>query len=316
MKEQNKTKAQLIAELEEIQQENIDLKATLPAAEKLLVESEERFHSVFETIQEGCQIIDFDWRYIFVNDTAALQGRVRKEDKLGRTIMEVYPGFENTRSFKILLKCMEERITKRTKNEFTYPDGKTRWFDLRIIPVPEGIFLFSVDITESRLVEIALKESEAKYRDLIETSQDLIWKLDVKGRFTFLNAAWEKTLGYKVEEMIGWPISDFKPQDVIEKDMQAFQKIVNGESIKQYETKYLTADGEEVHMIFNASPLFDIHDNIIGTQGTAHDITERKQAEGRLRENIKNAWKRWSQNAPRSCMMHKRNWFAKRDWPC
>ena len=59
---------------------------------------------------------------------------------------------------------------------------------------------------------------EALYRDLVETSQDLIWQCDADGRCTYLNPAWETTLGYKIEEMIGRPFSDFQTPEMAARD--------------------------------------------------------------------------------------------------
>lgn len=137
-------------------------------AEEALKKSEERFRGTLENMLEGCQIIDFDWRYTFINDTAVVHGRVSREDKIGRTMMEVYPDIENTALFTALQLCMKNRTPHSMENQFTYPDGKNGWFDLRIIPVPQGIFLFSIDITERKQVA----EVEKRQRVLSEALRD------------------------------------------------------------------------------------------------------------------------------------------------
>src|SRR3990172_5289817 len=92
---------------------------------------------------EGCQIIGFDWRYIYVNDAAARQGRTKPEELLRRTMMEAYPGIEDTELFRVLRRCMEDRLPDNMENEFSFPDGTSGWFELRTQPVPEGIFILS-----------------------------------------------------------------------------------------------------------------------------------------------------------------------------
>ena len=72
--------------------------------------SEERYRRTLNNMLEGCQIIDYDWRYIYINDTAALHGRRKPEELLMRTIMEMYPGIEDTNLFTVLRDCMERRI--------------------------------------------------------------------------------------------------------------------------------------------------------------------------------------------------------------
>ncbi len=139
-----------------------------------------------------------------------------------------------------------------------------------------------VDITNRKLAEIALHESERKYRSLVETAQELIWKCDSNGRFTYLNPAWEKTHGYKLDEMLGKSFSAFLPSEIYKRDLEEFARNLEGESASEYETNHITKDGKELTLLFNAIPLADQHGNLIGTQGTAIDITRQKQAEAEL----------------------------------
>jgi signal transduction histidine kinase len=99
-------------------------------------------------------MISFDWRYIYVNNTVVKQSRFTREKLLNRTIMEVYPGIENTELFKSLKLCMNARIPKRFENEFNFPDNSSGWFDLSVQPVKEGIIILSMDITERKKSEI------------------------------------------------------------------------------------------------------------------------------------------------------------------
>jgi PAS domain S-box-containing protein len=133
-------------------------------------ESGERFRSTLDSMLEGCQIIDFDWRYLYVNAVAVEHGRKTREEKIGHSITEVYPGMEDTEVFFFMRRCMEERIPHRMENEFAYPNGRKSWFELSIQPVPEGIILLSVDITKRKRAENALHGSETEYRDLVETT--------------------------------------------------------------------------------------------------------------------------------------------------
>ncbi len=118
-----------------------------------LVGPEERYRRILDSMLEGCQIIGFDWRYLYVNDAAARQGRRVREELLGRTMMEMYPGIEGTAMFASLRRCMQKRVSHRMENEFTFPDGGSGWFELRIAPVPEGVFVLSLDITERKRME-------------------------------------------------------------------------------------------------------------------------------------------------------------------
>jgi PAS domain S-box-containing protein len=145
-------------------------------AEEALRESEERYRSTLDNMMEGCQIIDFDWRYLYVNDAVARHGRQTKEDLLGHTMMAVYPGIEETEMFAWLRRCMEERVPHQMENQFTYPDGAQAWFELSIEPVPEGIFILSIDITERVRAEEERERlllAEREQRLLAETLREV-----------------------------------------------------------------------------------------------------------------------------------------------
>src|SRR3989338_7030335 len=122
-------------------------------AEQALQESEARYRSTLDNMMEGCQIIGLDWRYRYANDAVARHGRIGRDELLGRTMMEVYPGIEQTELFAVLQRCMVERVPAHMENQFAYPDGATGRFELSIQPVPEGIFILSNDITERKRAE-------------------------------------------------------------------------------------------------------------------------------------------------------------------
>lgn len=135
--------ATLVAKLE---QKNSELEA----ANAELRANVARYHGTLDKMLEGCQIIGHDWRYLYVNDTAARHGHRTKEELLGRTMFECYPGIEHTGVFPVLRRCMTERTGVRVENEFGHRDGSKSWFELSIQPVPEGIFVLSLDMTEQK----------------------------------------------------------------------------------------------------------------------------------------------------------------------
>ncbi|MBD0347233.1 MAG: response regulator, partial [Coleofasciculus sp. Co-bin14] len=91
--------------------------------------------------------------------------------------------------------------------------------------------------------------------------------------------------GYDPSEMINRLFTDFVPPEQVTKDLDVFQRLLEGESVFQYETTHLTKDGKLVHLMFNAIALRDSQGNIVGTTGTASDITRRKIAEEKLKKS-------------------------------
>lgn len=109
---------------------------------------------------EGLQIIDRDWRYVYVNAAVAKQGRKSKSELIGRTMMECYPGIENTPAFKDFQYVMKGGETRRLENEFVFEDGKKCWFELYIEGHTNGILIRSIDISEKKILEEQFRQAQ------------------------------------------------------------------------------------------------------------------------------------------------------------
>ena len=130
-----------------------------------------------------------------------------------------------------------------------------------------------------------LLASEARYRDLVETSHDLMWRVDADWRLTFLNRAWERTHGYAVAELVGRPFASLLPPATAERHLAELCRQLDCGRVVGFETVHLTRSGTEVELLLNAIPLRDEAGAIVGAQGTASDVTARNEAERALRSS-------------------------------
>lgn len=136
--------------------------------------SEERSRTTLDGMLEGCQLLGADWRYLYLNAAAALHNRRPNAELLGRTMPEAWPGIEATDLFALLRRCMEERVAAHGETQFHFPDGSHAWFDVRAQPVPEGIFVLSIDISDRREAEARLHELYgALERKVADRTRDL-----------------------------------------------------------------------------------------------------------------------------------------------
>jgi len=128
--------------------------------------------------------------------------------------------------------------------------------------------------------------SEARYRSLVETSHDLLWSVDREGNWTYLNQVAEQIYGYSPEEMIGRSFIEFTEPEHVEKDTATFMRVLNGESLTNYETSHIRRDGSSIILWFNIVPTRDRAGNIIGATGIAHDATQRVHLEERVQKSL------------------------------
>ena len=101
----------------------------------------------------------------------------------GKSMLELYPDVESTAMFRVLERCMNDRVADEFDNLFTYPDGDARWFEVRVEPVSEGICIYTNDIHERKVWQ---QEMEARARALgvqIPLTQHQ-WRSFVSGDFT------------------------------------------------------------------------------------------------------------------------------------
>lgn len=247
--------------------------------EKHLWASEEHYRNTLDNMLEGCQIIGYDWRYMYINDAAASHGRRTKEELLGRTMMEVYPGIDKTLMFAKLRDCMKNRLPHRMENLFTFPDGSQGWFELSIQPVTEGIFILSLDITERRRIEEALRKSEQNFRNSLDGSPLGTRIVNAEGELLYANQAILDIYGYSnVEELKATPTKQrYTPQSYAAYQARKEKRKLGKPIPFNYEIHIVRRDSEVRHLaVLRKEVLWDGKKQF---QSLYQDITERKQAE-------------------------------------
>ncbi|MBI4429400.1 MAG: PAS domain S-box protein [Ignavibacteriales bacterium] len=140
------------------------------------------------------------------------------------------------------------------------------------------------EIHEKEQVEKALRESEERYRLLIDTARDVIYTLSPEGIITTLNPAFERITGWPRHEWIGKAFQPLVHPDDLGLAMQMFQKVLSGESPAFFELRVVSRSGEILVGEFVSTPQFN-NNIVVGALGVARDITARKRAEEKLRQN-------------------------------
>ena len=272
---------------EEIKNLNATLENRVEEKSNEITEKEKQYRFLIENMREGIQVIGYDWRYLFVNNSLARQSKYAAEELIGKTMMEKYPGIENTAMFKVLEDCMKNRKGSMMENEFVYPDGSKGWLELSIQPVPEGIFILSMDITERKKIE----EEKNSLTDTLQKSVNeiLTFRKDTL-EIRYINNGGLKNLGYREEEIAGLTIRDIIPDFTEHSFREMVEPLIKQEQEKiVFITTHKRKDGStypaESHL-----QLLKQNDREIFL-AIVLDVTERMQSEAikkQLNENLEN----------------------------
>ena len=257
-------------------------------AEEALKESEEKYRDLVENQGEGVVSADLEERIVFSNPAADRIFGVYPGGLVGRNLSE----FTAPEQFNIIRSQTDKRregIRSSYEVEIIRPDGGKRFVLITAAPRYDqnGVFIgtFGVfrDNTERKKAEEALRKSEQKYRNLVETAQEGIGITDLNENVVFANQAFADMLGYKNEELLDINLSQISDKEVFATFREETQKRQRGES-SQYEAKLFTKTGESKYFSISASPISDDKGTFLGTMGLLTDITERKQAEKFLKD--------------------------------
>lgn len=150
----------------------------------------------------------------------------------------------------------------------------------------EKILLLLEDITEQTKIEQALVESEQKYRNLVEASHDLIWRIDREGKFNFINTASLEILGYSPEELMGEFFAYFVSNEMADEAAEIHSEVLRGETFENFDLRMITKKGKITFLSAKAYPLYDNSGKVIGCSGTATDITSILEYQSQLEESL------------------------------
>lgn len=230
------------------------------AAECIIVVNEERHIEMFNPAAE--QLFGYSSSEIFHSNLSELLPKITfpKEDNAKKVIrQEVETSHRD--GHKLILSMHISHM--RMNNNLYY-------------------ILLAGDITESKTTETKLREAKERYRDLVVTAHDLVWSMDVKGNWTYLNDAAQHIYGYEAKNLLYKNVSFLQTAESKDRDQKAFQTVIEGNKLLGYETTHLNKEGQVRYISFNACPNINADGHVQYITGTARDITEQKAYETEL----------------------------------
>ncbi|MFX1382573.1 MAG: PAS domain S-box protein, partial [Promethearchaeota archaeon] len=259
-------------------------------AEKKLKESEQKFRLTFENAPDAIFWADpTNGKIINCNRQAELLLECTKDEIIGRHQKELHPPERVQYHKEMFKKHVEEGEGVVDEGEVITKSGKiipvlinASNIEIGGIPLIQGIFH---DITNIRLAEKRLKESEEKYRSLIEDSLEGVWVIDSEGKSSLVNPSMARMLGYKVEEMMGRTLFEFMDDEYFDITKEKIEDRKKGIG-EEHEFEFLHKSGRKVHTMIRTTPIFDKNGQYEGAMAFITDETERKKAEQKLEKFV------------------------------
>ena len=261
---------------------------------EMVRENEQKFRAVFEQAFQLVGMMTIDGILLSANKAALMLSGVKEADVIGRPFWEA-PWWSHSAELQETLRLA---VKKAAAGEFvrfdaTHPaaDGSIRHVDFSLRPVLDdaGKVIFLVpegrDITDRKLAEEALRESEIRYRDLVENATDLICTHDLKGTLLSVNAAAAKAVGFAAEEVVGLCIPDLLPQDR-RQEFNDYIKTIQSDGTATGTMKILTRNGEARFWEYrNTLRTEGVPEPVV--RGMARDVTGEVLAKRALKKSEK-----------------------------
>jgi len=260
-------------------------------AQQALGESERRFREVLEKVDLLAATIDAEGRIIFCNDfLLALTGR-QGEEVLGKNWFHIFVGEEQREAqVKAHREFMSQgEIPLHRENEIVKRDGSAlliRWTNTLLHDLYGkviGATGIGEDITEKRQAEDALRESEEKYRKILETIVDGYHESDLEGNLTLVNDSLCRIGGYSREELVGVNYRLLMDSHDAKLVSSAYNDVYRtGKANPGIGFQIIRKDGEKRHVVVSVAPARDKGGNPCGFRGIFRDVTDQIQLQRQL----------------------------------
>ncbi len=262
-------------------------------AEELLLKSEERYHGLFNSMEEGVAINEIifdkngdaiDYMIIDANSAFEKHSPYKLKDAIGKRATDIY------RMTPEFIRGWWKQHTQRNETAQTeyYHEPTDRWFYIvTTLPMNGRFATIFTDITERKRAETQLRQAEAKYRDIFENAIEGIFQSAPDGHFISVNAAMAHIFGYETPEEMIASIGDNIPTRIHadpDRRIEFIRALEQTGMVKQFEAKNRHKDGSLIWTKTSARIIRDTNGVVLYYEGFVEDITERKRAEEKLKE--------------------------------
>jgi len=258
--------------------------------EEALRQSVEKYRNILENMQEGYFEIDLTGTFTFVNDAECRNIGYSREELIGMNHRQ----FQDEKTAKNMRRIftnvyLTSQPVKLLDIEIIRKNGTKGFNEISISLIrdnegtPIGFRGISRDVTERRQMEETIRQSEEKYRTIIDEMDEWYFEIDLTGNIVFINDAVARSVGYSLKQLIGINYRSFIKKDQAGELYKIFRKVYEtGEPTKSFPYEFIRPDGTITLFELSIFPKLDGEGKVFGFRGIGHDITERKRTEQQL----------------------------------
>ena len=259
------------------------------AMEVSLRQSEQRFRDVTEAAGEYIWELSAEGQYTFVTERVKAVKGYNPEEMLGHSPVEFMPQADGARAEAVIQAARIDKSAFYLEHRNLLPSGDVVWEAVSGVPILDdqgdiiGFRGTGLSISERKAVETALAESEAKFRQLVEDADDVIYMVALDGSFQYVSPQFTRMCGYEVDEVLHESFAPLVHPDDLMHVMASTQRLLTmGTKQTGVELRLKHRDGTWIWITCNSSPIKDATGQVIGFQGIAHDISDLKASEAAL----------------------------------
>ncbi len=261
-------------------------------ADAALLEAEQKYRGIFEHIVEGIFQTSPDGHYLSANPALARIYGYESPEELMACVRDIARKLyvEPGRRDEFIQLMQQHDVVTDFESRIYRKDGSIIWIAENVRAVRDGQGALRhyegtvEDITQRRLAEERLRDSETLYHSLVDALPACIFRRDLDLRFTFVNQLFCQSLGKTAGEVLGKTDADFHPPKLATKFQREDRRVIQTQKPFKTVEEIPLADGSKSYLQVIKTPLYDAHGNVIGLQGLLWDITEQKRAEEQTRQ--------------------------------
>jgi PAS domain S-box-containing protein len=261
----------------------VQVERALAASEEALRRSNHKLRETIDSITDGLVVMDRDWRFTMVSDRAAAIVGLGQHEMIGGRVWDIFPYAAGTKFHD----CYHDAVASGQPVQFEeyYPAPLDLWLECNCYPSADGLTVYFRDVSERRHAEQALNESTALLSAISDSSPDVIYAKDDQGRLRFANPATVALIGKPLEQILGRTDAELLgDSEAARQVMENDRRIMDSGAGEELEELVPMPDGEERIWLSMKLALTDKAGRVVGLLGISRDITDRKRAEQRLRD--------------------------------